>query len=143
MEKEQIKQLADKYLNDIVKPRNSDTWMDYVNDSWMHSAITWFCNEYEIATGFACPQDKIDIFKLYLYTEANKACDRKYGIRDGRYVLNSAHQDLQRLQNNLSFAIERFENGENPNNEYLPIDEIKDVISLLNDVENKLSIFAH
>lgn len=143
MEKQQIKQLASKYLNDIVKQRNPENWMDYITDSWMQNAETWFCNEYEIATGFACPQDKIDIFKLCLYTEANKACDKKYGIRNGGYMVNSAYRDIQGLQNSLSLAVEMYKNGENPNNEYLPIAEINDAIALLKAAEDKLSNFSN
>lgn len=139
MKKEEIKQLAGKYLNDIIKQRNPENWMEYITDSWMQSAETWFCNEYEIATGFACPQDKIDIFKLYLYTEANKACDKKYGVRNGYYMVNAVYNDIQGLQESLGVAIEMFENSDNKENEYLPITEIKDVIEHLKASEEKLS----
>ena len=142
MNKQEIKQLATKYLNDIVKQRNPENWMDYITETWMQNAEAWFCNEYEIITGFACPQDKMDIFKLCLYTEANKACDKKYGIRNGGYMLNSACRDIQGLQNSLSLALEMYKNGENPNNEYLPIVEIQDVIELLKVSEGKLSKFV-
>ena len=138
MEKEEIKQLAAKYLQDIVKPRTQH-WMEYITDSWMQSAEAWFCNEYEIITGFACPQDKIDIFKLYLYTEANKAFDKKYGIRNAKYMVESAYNDIVGLQESLKIAIDMFKAGDNPDNEYLPITEIKDVIELLKVSEGKLS----
>lgn len=142
MEKEQIKQLANKYLNDIVKQRNPENWMDYITDSWMHNAEVWFCNEYEIVTGFACPQDKIDTFKVCIYCEANRACDKKYGIRNGGYIVNSAYRDIKYLQESLKTVIAMYKNGDNPNNEYIPINEINGAIALLKEAENKLSKLA-
>ena len=138
MEKEEIKQLAAKYLQEIIKPRN-EHWMQYITDSWMHTAENWFCNEYEIITGFACPQDKIDIFKLYLYTEANKAFDKKFGVRNAKYMVDSAYNDIVSLQENLKVAIDMFKNGDNPDNEYLPIPEIQDVI-YYNHVSQQISL---
>jgi len=142
MERQEIEQLANKYLNDIVKQQNPENWMEYLTDSWIQSAENWFCSEYEIITGFACPQDKIDIFKLYLYRDANNAFDKKYGIRNGKYMVNSVYCDIEDLQNSLRTAIVLFKNAKNPDNEYLPITEINDVIELLNNASVKLEKFV-
>lgn len=142
MDKHEIEQLADKYLNDIAKPRNPENWMEYITFSWMHNAEVWFCNEYEKATGFACPQNKIDLFKLCIYREATNAFDKKNGIHNGKYMVKSVYNDIERMQDTLRTAITMLKRAENPDNEYLPITEINDVIELFNKASVKLEKFV-